>query len=127
MHGSGQDPANIIEKNDRGLALPNSFSGGLGLEELAEKVKSFMGTTLGKTEDDKRNLYHCNICGKEGQSIHIQNHIGANHLEGASPPCNQCDKNSRSRRDLTEHRRRYHATIFQNSITVKLFQNIPFD
>ena len=108
--GGAQNPSNIIiEKNDRVLALPSSFSGGLGLEELAEKVKSFMGTTLGKTGDGKRNLYHCKICGKEGQSIHIQNHIEANHLEGVSLPCDQCDKNARSRRDLTEHKRRYHA------------------
>ena len=69
VHGGEQNPSNIIiEKNDRVLALPSSFSGGLGLEELAEKVKSFMGTTLGKTGDGKRNLYHCKICGKEGQT-----------------------------------------------------------
>ena len=109
VHGGGQNRANIMGKNERGLALPSSFSGGLGLEELAEKVKSFMGTTLGKTGDGKRNLYHCKICGKEGQSIHIQNHIEANHLEGVSLPCKQCDKTAKSRRELTEHKHRRHV------------------
>ena len=55
-------------------------------------------------------LYICNVCGKEGLSIHIQNHIEANHLEGVSLPCKQCDKTVKSRRELTEHKHRRHAT-----------------
>ena len=47
--------ANIIQKNKRDLALPSSFYGGLGLEELTEKVKFFIGTTLGKTENGFQN------------------------------------------------------------------------
>ena len=41
--------------------------------------------------------------------MNMKRHIEANHLEGVSLPCDQCDKNARSRRDLTEHKRRYHA------------------
>ena len=55
-------------------------------------------------------LYICNVCGKEGQSIHIQNHIEANHLEGVFLPSKQCDKTVKSRRELTEHKHRRHAT-----------------
>ena len=55
VHGGGQNPANIIQKNKRDLALPSSFYGGLGLEKLAEKVKFFIGTTLGKTENGFQN------------------------------------------------------------------------
>ena len=47
VHGGGQNPAKIIQKNKRDLALPSSFYGGLGLEEFSEKVKFFIGTTLG--------------------------------------------------------------------------------
>ena len=55
VHGGRQNPANIIQKNKRDLALPSSFYGGLGLEELTEKVKFFIGTTLGKTENGFQN------------------------------------------------------------------------
>ena len=47
VHGGGQNPKNIIQKNKGDLALPSSFYGGLGLEEFSEKVKFFIGTTLG--------------------------------------------------------------------------------
>ena len=55
VHGGGQNPKNIIQKNKGDLALPSSFYGGLGLEELTEKVKFFIGTTLGKTENGFQN------------------------------------------------------------------------
>ena len=32
----------------------------------------------------------CKVCGKEGQSMGIRDHIEANHLEGDSLPCNVC-------------------------------------
>ena len=32
----------------------------------------------------------CKVCGKEGQSMGIRDHIEANHLEGVSLPCNVC-------------------------------------
>ena len=55
VHGGGQNPKNIIQKNKGDLALPSSFYGGLGLEELTENVKFFIGTTLGKTENGFQN------------------------------------------------------------------------
>ena len=81
-----------------------------GIEELAEKAKSLMEKTSSATPDGKRPLYVCKICGKEGQSIDVQRHIEAKHLEGAALPCNICGKTSRSRNALGEHKRTYHQT-----------------
>ena len=96
---------------DTSLALTTPFSGGLDLDELSEKVKSFMEKTQKKAQNSAGGfLYICNVCGKEGLSIHIQNHIEANHLEGVSLPCKQCDKTAKSTTELTEHNHRHHAT-----------------
>ena len=79
-----------------------------GAGELAEKAKSLMEKTSSLTQDGKRSLYACKVCGKEGQSINVQQHIEANHLEGAVLPCNVCGKVSRSTRALQLHKRNYH-------------------
>ena len=99
---------NKVEKIDGAVAL-TSFVSGVGLEELAETVKSFMEKTQQRTQNGRGYLYTCKVCGKEGQSIHVQNHIEANHLEGVSIPCNMCDMTARSRRELTEHKHTYHT------------------
>ena len=65
-------------------------------DELGEKVKSMMEKTTSATPDGRRRVYVCKVCGKEGQSIHVQNHIEAKHLEGISLPCNVCGETSRS-------------------------------
>ena len=101
-------PTNKIEKIDGAVAL-TSFVSGVGLEELAETVKSFMEKTQQRTQNGRGYLYTGKVCGKEGQSIHVQNHIEANHLEGVSIPCNMCDMTARSRRELTEHKHTYHT------------------
>ena len=100
-------PTNKIEKIDGAVAL-TSFVSGVGLEELAETVKSFMEKTQQRTQNGRGYLYTGKVCGKEGQSIHVQNHIEANHLEGVSIPCNMCDMTARSRRELTEHKHTCH-------------------
>ena len=79
-----------------------------GVEELAEKAKSMMEKTSSATPDGKRRLYVCKICGKEGQSINVQQHIEAKHLEGAALPCNICGTTSRSRETLRAHKTRFH-------------------
>ena len=78
-------------KKDKTIALTNNFSG--DLKELDEKVRSLMEKTPNATADGQRRLYVCKVCGKEGQSKNVQNHIEANHLEEVSVPCNQCEKN----------------------------------
>ena len=104
---SGQTPTIKVEKLDKTVALTSSVSG-LDLEELAETVKSFMGKTEKRTQNGMGFLYICKVCGKEGQSHDIQNHIEANHLEGDLIPCNMCDKTARTRGALANHKSRYH-------------------
>ena len=99
--------------SERSLAVTTSFSvEGLSQEELSDKVKSFMEMTQNRTQNAYNNgkLYTCKVCGKEGQSGDVQKHIEANHLEGISIPCDMCEKTARSRRELTEHKRRYHTS-----------------
>jgi len=95
--------------------MTTSFSvEGLSQEELSDKVKSVMEMTQNRTQYGKGYLYTCKVCGKEGQSGTVQQHIEANHLEGISIPCNMCEKTTKSRRELTEHKRRYHTAKLQN-------------
>ena len=86
------------------VALPNSLSG--DVEELDVSVRSMMEKTDGRK--GSRFLYACKVCGKEGQSINVQHHIEANHLEGFALPCNLCEKTSRSRNALQMHKRIFH-------------------
>ena len=94
-----EDPSNAVEV----LRFDTE-----GVGELAEKAKSLMEKTSSLTPDGKRSLYACKVCGKEGQSINVQQHIEGKHLEGAVLPCNVCGKTSRSRRALQLHKRNYH-------------------
>ena len=96
---------NMVDKTM--VALTSPFSG--ELEHLSKKVKSMMEKTANATADGRRRLYVCKVCGKEGQSIDVQKHIEANHLEGISIPCNMCDKSSRSRSILSKHKIAYHT------------------
>ena len=81
-----------------------------GIEGLAEKVKSMMEKTSSATPDGRRRLYVCKICGKEGQSINMQQHIEAAHLEGVALPCNICGKTCRSRDMLRKHQKTHQQT-----------------
>ena len=79
--------------------------------ELDELVKSMMEEgpnviSYGKGKKQKANV--CKICGKEGQIVAIRDHIEANHLEGISLPCNQCEKTCRSRNSLRMHKSLHH-------------------
>ena len=109
-----QDLVNIGEhasrnyEADKTVALTANFSG--DLQDLDEQVKSLMEKTPNATADGVRRLYACKVCGKEGQSIHIKNHIEAIHLEGISIPCNYCGKTTRSRKELTAHKHQLHKS-----------------
>ena len=83
------------------IAQTNHFSG--DLQELDEKVKSLMAKSTNYETEGWKKGYICKVCGKEGQSIHVQNHIESNHLEGFSVPCNLCEKTCRSRNALSKH------------------------
>ena len=89
------------------VALPSSFSGDVG--ELDERVKSMMENTQSRTAVGGRMLVICKVCGKEGQHSQIRNHIEANHIEGISIPCIQCEKTFRSRHALECHKYKNHT------------------
>ena len=69
-------------------AIPSFVSG--DLQELDEKVKSMMETSQNRLPNGPGRAKICKVCGKEGQSMGIRDHIEANHLEGVSLPCNVC-------------------------------------
>ena len=91
------------------------FSG--DLQELDEKVKSFMAKSTNNETEGWKKGYICKVCGKEGQSIHIKNHIESHHLEGLAIPCNYCEKTARSRKELTAHK--HYNTKYKYNIQKK--------
>ena len=91
--------------SERRVALPNFVSG--DLKELDEKVKSLMTFSENRIGKEQGRARICKVCGKEGHSMGIRDHIEANHLEGVSLPCNVCEKTFRSRMILRKHKCSY--------------------
>ena len=82
-------------------------SSNYNFKALNEKVKSMMKRSPKLvTEGRKREI--CGVCGKEGLSHHIRDHIEANHLEGLSIPCDYCEKTFGARVNLSQHISRVH-------------------
>ena len=74
---------------------------GYNLEDIIKldlDVKSKM-----EKSKSKSSLHICKVCGKEGQTTSIKNHIEANHMNGVSIPCNYCNKTCRSRNAMWMH------------------------
>ena len=69
------------------------------LQELDEQVKSMMENSQNMVQEGKqrKRAKICKACGKEGNPTAIKDHIEANHLDGVSLPCNNCEKTFRSR------------------------------
>ena len=76
------------------------------VKELDEKVKSMIEKSEKKMPVGKtiQRVCLCKVCGKEGQWVAIRDHIEANHLEGVSLACNQCQKTFWSRVSLRMHK-----------------------
>ena len=99
------------------------------MTELDELVKSMMEEgpnviSYGKGKKQKANV--CKICGKEGQIVAIRDHIEANHLEGKSLPCSQCDKTFRTRVSLMHHMANIHspAELIKNQLWISWRQRL---
>ena len=110
-----QIPDNALMKSSRTVAIPNNSGG--NLQALDEKVKSMMEKGQKMIHTGEKNMNGtpmqrtssiCRVCGKEGLSKHIRNHIEANHLEGISISCDHCDKTFSSRNGLATHKSRTH-------------------
>ena len=89
-------------------SIPMSMSA--DLQQLDETIKSMMETSqqMFPNGNQQQKGKQCKVCGKEGRATDIKRHIEANHLEGVSIPCNQCDKIFRSRNALRCHVSRNH-------------------
>ena len=84
------------------LALLNSNSS--ELEALNEQTDILMEKNLAKNSSNGKTTYKCKVCGKEAfHKNDLRKHIEANHLEGVSIPCSQCEKTFRSRNALARH------------------------
>ena len=99
-HSSGQI-ALAQNYNESKVTIPNFTSG--DLQQLDEKVKSLMEFSENLIPNGKGRARICKVCGKEGQSMAIRDHIEAHHLEGVSLPCKLCGKEYRSRLMLRKH------------------------
>ena len=96
-------PAKSYNENE--VAIPNFLS--WDLQQPDEKVKSMMESSqtlipYGKNGKQER-AKTCKVCGKEGQSMTIRDHIEAHHIEGICLPCKICGKEYRSRLTLRKH------------------------
>ena len=56
--------------------------------EVGQMVYSGMVEKTSRKTASGRFMFSCKVCGKEGKSGDIKNHIEAIHLEGVSVPCN---------------------------------------
>ena len=92
---------------NRTLVIHGNNSGDFA--ELDTKVKSMMEKSQNKTANGHCLAHRCKVCGKEGRSRDIKDHIEANHLEGIIIPCNLCDKTFRSRNGFRLHKSRHHT------------------
>ena len=91
------------------MALMSNFSG--DLKELDNKTNSMMVKTSNKNVRGQI-VYECTLCGREAGNSDLKKHIEANHLEGISIPCQQCEKTFRSRNLLAVHKHSYHKRNF---------------
>ena len=112
-----QLPRRGISLEEKENALPDlrQFSG--DLKDLDDFIKSLMEKG-GYIVGTQVKAYVCKVCGKEGYSSSIKDHIERNHVEGINIPSNQCEKSFRSRHALRLHYQRYH------NISLDLFKSI---
>ena len=87
------------------ISAASHFSG--NLEQLEERIKSMMKKSQNNYQNQNRKADICKVCGKEGMSNAIKDHIEAHHLEGIVIPCNMSGKTFKSRNSFRPHRRRH--------------------
>ena len=83
-------------------------------DDIRTKVMSMMEYSENKVMSSKKpgstlgRARICKVCRKEGPFSTVWNHIEAKHLD-VSYPCNQCEKVSKSRNGLAQHRVSFHS------------------
>merc|ERR1712204_149839 len=95
------------------VAVVDPYTVAADLQDLDEQINSMMEPSEnlvgGSGLHANRKLGICKVCGKEGHQANIKAHIEANHITGASHPCNICGKTSRSRNALRLHKTKEHS------------------
>jgi len=95
------------------VAVVDPYTVAADLQDLDEQINSMMEVSEnlvgGSGIHGNRKARVCKVCGKEGHQANIKAHIEANHITGASHPCNICGKTSRSRHGLRLHKTKEHS------------------
>ena len=92
------------------LALLDQETNNSYLESLDHRVKSMMTVSENAAPHGKGKARICKVCGKEGGTQNIINHIEANHITGISVPCGLCGSVFTSRNLLSNHKSRFHKS-----------------
>ena len=100
FHANAKFPQNSFTNRN---SISSTFSG--NLDELENRVKSLMEKSQNKIASGCEFAQMCKVCGKEGYSSAIKDHIEVNHLEGIVIPCKLCDKTFKYRNGLRKHKR----------------------
>ena len=102
----GTQKDNVESESSKAVADLNDFSG--NLEDIDNKVKSLMEKSENYLAKGHQKADICKVCGKEGKSDAIKNHIEAKHLGGIVIPCDQCEKTYGCRDSLRRHMQKQH-------------------
>merc|ERR1712129_492486 len=85
-----------------GTVAVTDYTVAADLQDLDDKIKSMM-TVSENISTDKSKGRICKVCGKEGTSANIVNHIESHHITGVSHTCNICGTTTRTRDGLRKH------------------------
>ena len=92
----------LSSKEEEGVVAVSSQSSG----DIESEVKSMMEQSKNRVGHQKASV--CKVCGKEGFSTQIKDHIERSHLEGFIVLCDQCEKTYTTRNGLKRHRHIHH-------------------
>ena len=98
-------PSKLFMNRNSNPREKRSFAFSGNLDELEKRVKSLMEKSQNKIANGCEFAHMCKVCGKEGNSSAMKDHIEVNHLEGIVIPCKLCDKTFKYRNGLRKHKR----------------------
>merc|ERR1712129_498120 len=110
----GHEISKIVDKVEHvptleGTEAITNYTEAANLQNMDEKVKSMMGASENYIKSGRKEKAKvCKMCGKEGASTTIMNHIEANHIDGTSYSCNICEYVAKTRNSIAKHKSLYH-------------------
>ena len=72
----------VRAEDNNAVAIPSNYSG--DVDQLEAIVRSMMEKSVNNYRDRNRKADRCKVCGKEGMSNAIKDHIEANHIDELS-------------------------------------------